>query len=254
MRLLYHATGAVPAGELSEVDLVGLYRHQGPPAGGMWLRSNFVTSLDGAISGADGRTGSINTPSDHQVFALHRAHADVILVGAQTVRSERYRAVDLAAWQREIRSAEGLSESPVLAIVTRSLDLDPGLVRSESRQLGPVMIFTTSSHERSAVVPFTAAGIDVVESGRGHVDLVEVTRLLAARGHLRVLCEGGPRLHRDLLARGLLDELSLTLAPLAVGGDAGRATSGGWLSASFALHFAVHAQDETLFLNYRRSA
>ena len=68
---------------------------------------NFVTSLDGSVQGPDGRSGSINTASDHHVFALHRALADAVVVGAGTARTEGYRAVDLAPWQQAIRQAGG---------------------------------------------------------------------------------------------------------------------------------------------------
>ena len=111
-----------------------------------WVRTNFVASLDGSISGPDGRSGSINTPSDQRVFALHRALADVILVGAQTVRTEGYRAVDLADWQREVRKREGLADFPTLAIVTGSLDLDPALA-TPAHPHGPVVIITAGHAE-----------------------------------------------------------------------------------------------------------
>jgi len=254
VRLLYSADPRLTGGEIGEAELVELYRHPLPAEGPVWLRSNFVTSLDGSVAGPDGRAASINTASDHFVFALHRAHADAIVVGAQTVRSEHYRAVDLAPWQRRLRAAEGLADFPTLAIVTRSLDLDPGLARHGRREVGPVVIFTTSGKSARTVSPFTAAGIEVVQLGGGDVDLTEVTRRLAERGCLRLLAEGGPRLHHELLTRQLVDELSLTLAPVAVGGNAPRLTAGGWLpERAFRLRTVVYADDETVFLSYRRA-
>lgn len=258
MRLLYSSDGpfphALPAGELTEAELAIRYRHRVADDGGVWLRCNLVTSLDGAVTGPDGRTGSINTPSDHLVFALHRAHADAIVVGAQTVRSERYRAVDLAPWQRELRRAEGLSSFPTLAVVTHSLELGSTLASAGALDVGPVVVFTTAGKSQAAVAPVTAAGVEVVQLGSAEVDLVEVTRQLAQRGCLRLLTEGGPRLHAGLLAAGLVDELSMTLAPVMVGGDGGRTTTGDWLTGlAFRLRFALHADDETVFLNYVRS-
>ena len=69
-----------------------------------------------------------------------------------------------------------------------------------------------------------------------------------------MLCEGGPRLHRDLLAADLVDELSLTLSPTVVGGAGQRATSGAALphQLGFDLHHALWAEDQTLFTSYRR--
>src|SRR5699024_6290073 len=74
-----------------------------------WVRSNFVTTVDGAVQGRDGRSGTINTEADHLVFDLLRALCDVVVVGAGTVRRERYRAIDLTPDQQRIRAAHGLA-------------------------------------------------------------------------------------------------------------------------------------------------
>lgn len=255
MRLLYSSADSAVGETVSHSALSELYRHPLPSAGGVWLRTNFVATLDGSTAGGDGRSGSINTPSDQAVFGLHRAHADVVLVGAQTARVEGYRAVDLAGWQCDIRAASGLSDFPVLAIVSRSLNLDPGIVRNGDLRVGPVLVFTISSHPSTALTPFTDAGITVVPVGERDVDLHAVTEHLAAQHLPRVLCEGGSSLHRDLQAAGLVDEMSLTLAPVVVGGSGGRTTAGAWLDrpAAFELERALLADDQSLFLNYRRS-
>ena len=53
-----------------------------------------------------------------------RTLADVVLVGARTVREEGYGAIRLSEERRATRVAQGLPETPPLAIVSRSLDLD----------------------------------------------------------------------------------------------------------------------------------
>jgi riboflavin biosynthesis pyrimidine reductase len=55
-----------------------------------WLRVNMVSTVDGAAQGPDGLSGSINNDVDHRVFDLLRVGADVVLVGAGTVRAEGY--------------------------------------------------------------------------------------------------------------------------------------------------------------------
>jgi riboflavin-specific deaminase-like protein len=253
MRLIFCRDDPAAHGELSDPELTALYRHR-LPATGVWLRSNFVASLDGSIQGPDGRSGSINTPSDNRVFALHRAHCDAILVGAGTARAEGYRAVDLAPWQREIRAAEGLTDFPLLAIVSSSLNLDPAIARARDPEHGPVMIVTSERAADEQVAPLVNAGIEVLRIGVAEVDLHRAVAQLASRGFGRLLCEGGPRLHRDLLADGLVDSLSLTLAPVAVGGEGSRTTSGARLvpAPSFELDMALHADDQTLFTQYVR--
>jgi riboflavin biosynthesis pyrimidine reductase len=258
VRLLFAAEPAEPsdpAAALAEGHLTELYRHPSPQGRPVWVRSNFVTSLDGSISGPDGRSGSIGTPSDQHVFALHRALTDVVLVGAQTARAEGYRAVDLAPWQRELRAREQLSPFPLLAVVTRSLRLDPQIVANADLAVGPVLVLTTEGKTAAELGPLVDAGIEVVQlPGDSGVDLTAAMTALAGRGLPRVLCEGGSRLHRDLLAADLLDEMSLTLAPVVVGGDGARTTAGGPLpdARAFDLAAAVHADDGALFLRYRR--
>ena len=75
-----------PASPRSSPDLAGLYAYPDGP----WLRANMVSSADGAAT-LDGATKDLSSGADRQVFALLRALADVIVVGAATVRAERYK-------------------------------------------------------------------------------------------------------------------------------------------------------------------
>lgn len=252
--LLYDRDAPERIGELTLDELITQYEHP-PGRGGLaWLRTNFVATLDGSITGPNGRSGTINTVSDHRVFAVHRALADVILVGAETVRTERYRAVDLADWQRAVRAERTMAPFPTLAVVSRSLRLDPGIAEPDGPH-GPVMIFTPAgAAERTA--PFTAAGVEVVEvdNREGRVPLDVAVAALVDAWLPRILCEGGPRLHRDLLAADLVDELSLTLAPTVVGGEGQRSTTGAALPQQlpFRLQHLITADDDTVFTTYRR--
>ena len=54
-----------------------------------WVRANMVSSIDGAGS-VDGHSAGLSSPPDKQIFALLRAQADVVLVGAGTARAEAY--------------------------------------------------------------------------------------------------------------------------------------------------------------------
>ena len=100
-----------PAEDLDDERIVATYAFPDDKA---WLRVNFVSSLDGAAT-RDGRSGGLGDDADHRVFDLLRRPADVVLVGAGTVRTEGYGAMTLddaaVAWRRE----RGLPPQPVLA-------------------------------------------------------------------------------------------------------------------------------------------
>ena len=117
-----------------------------------------------------------------------------------------------------------------------------------------MLIVTSDYHEPEVLEPFRDAGAEVLQVPGPTVDLGGVLELLARRGAWRILAEGGPSLHRDLLAAGLVDRLSLTLAPSVVGGVGHRSTAGAALPerADFDLDFVLFGDDQTLFTNYRR--
>lgn len=250
MRLLFDESG-MPPKSLTEPDLERLYEHPLGPSG-RWIRTNFVTTLDGAVHGPDGRTGSINTESDHHLFALQRALSDVILVGAGTVRVEGYRAVDLAPWQTELRLRLGLSPCPALAVVTASLRLSPSLTTPVAGPGGPVLVITTEDHSEPDLEPLRQAGMEIRQTGRGGVDLPGAVAQLADSGYRRILSEGGPLLHHGLLTAGLVDELAITIAPSIVGGEAPRSSQGDWISPpqAYRPRLVLLADDRTLFLSY----
>ena len=76
-----------------------------------------ITSLDGGATD-DGKSGGLGGPGDRAVFRLMRELADVILVGAGTVRIENYSGAQLGAAAAPGRQARGQAEVPPIAIVT----------------------------------------------------------------------------------------------------------------------------------------
>src|ERR1700741_5194389 len=110
---------------LDDGELPRLYDY--PDRDGTWLRANFIASVDGGAT-ADGKTGTLAGPGDRLIFNLLRELADVIVVGAGTVRIEGYSGAHLGVAQRQRRQARGQSEVPRLAIVTKWGRLDRDLV------------------------------------------------------------------------------------------------------------------------------
>ncbi|MDP9405144.1 MAG: dihydrofolate reductase family protein, partial [Actinomycetota bacterium] len=107
------------------VDPAAVYRHEPPPAERTRPRVvvNMVASVDGATV-AEGVTEGLSSPADKRIFFLLRSLADVILVGAQTVRAEGYGPARVAADAMAARRERGQSPAPRVAVVSRSLHLD----------------------------------------------------------------------------------------------------------------------------------
>jgi len=198
-----------PSGTVADDDLLRLYAH--PPGR---VRANFVTTVDGAATGDDGRSGTINNDADLRVFETLRALADVVLVGAGTARTEAYGALDLPEHLVPARSALGLRPLLELAVVTRSGILSERLLGADRP---PLVITHEGCHHIESLRERLGPG-RVLLHGTDEVDLAGALAALAARGLTRVLTEGGPHLFASLLGAGLVDELCLTTSPQLVGG------------------------------------
>jgi len=184
-----------------------------PPDDRPYVVVNMIASADGATA-VDGRSQPMSSDIDRRVFRLLRSIPDVILVGAQTVRAEGYGPAKVDEQRQAERVARGQAAQPTIAIVTRSLQLDlTSALFVESR---PIVI-CPSGADTTAV-----AGVaDVIQAGTIDVDVVDALRQLREMGVRLVLCEGGPTLNGNLVVRGLVDEICLTVAPMLAGGELG---------------------------------
>jgi len=187
------------------------------------VRMNFVMSLDGAVT-LEGRSGGLGDESDRLAMQVLRSLADVVLVGAGTVRVEGYGGLRVdeadAAWRRGL----GLDPQPRVAVVSSRLDLSPGhpfFARAAER---PIVVTRESAPPDRRVALAEVA--DVLVCGDDTVDLGAMIVALAGLGLPQVLCEGGPHLFGSLIEADLVDELCLSLSPLLVAGGAGRIVRG----------------------------
>ena len=241
--------------EWSLDELAAAYAYPGRTDGRreVWLRANMVSTLDGAAQ-HDGRSQPISSASDMRIFGTLRALADVVLVGAETVRQEGYRPARARAEFAAAREAAGQTEAAAIAIVSASLELDYSLPLFTS-PLVPTLILTGAAAAPDRVAAAEKAGAQVVVAGDGMgVDPARAVQALADLGHTRLLAEGGPRLLGQLVAAGVLDELCLTISPMLVVGDAQRISGGP--SVPVPRHFELVSLLEEggfLFSRYHRS-
>ena len=195
-------------GQVRELDLVS-----SSPADRPYVVTNFALTVDGRAT-LHGRSGPIGTETDTEFLVCLRTRVDAVMIGAGTMRAERYGRPVADPGKRGRRERRGLSQDPLLVIISGRLDIPwdaPVFADGGAR----VLIFTTTNAEP----PATEAQVRVVRH-EGTVDLREALgHLRRERGVRALLCEGGPRLHAQLIDAGLVDELFITRAPKLGGGD-----------------------------------
>ena len=227
-----------------QVDLPDVYAY---PTGRPWVRANMVASLDGSAV-KDGRSGGLGGPADREVFGVLRSLCDAVLVGAGTARAEGYRAPRAKEPEQDARRSRGQRPAPVLVLVTRRLELDPGSALFTGAERTVVVTSGSSDEDARSRLAEVA---DVVVTG-DEVDIAAALDVLRDRGLARILCEGGPSLLGDVARAGRLDELCLTVSPQLVGGDGPRIVHGPDLDLGFAAA-SVLEQDGVLLTRYVRS-
>lgn len=206
LEYLYPPRGSTTPQELAS----GLRLADRAPADRPYLALNMVSTLDGKAT-IDWRTEGLSDELDRELFHHLRTQADAVMVGAGTVRAERYGRMMKTDELREKRRGEGLEPDPLAVVVSARLDLAADLpILQEPEQR---VLLATGSDAR---LEGTAARIEYLATGE---DLpLLMARLREEHGVRSVLCEGGPTLNAHLLAAGLVDELFLTLSPQLVGG------------------------------------
>jgi riboflavin-specific deaminase-like protein len=207
---------------------------------------NFVATADGRAT-IEGRSGPIGSDTDTAMLVGLRNRCDALMVGAGTMRVEQYGRLVTKDETRERRESIGLPPEPLMVLVSGRLDLPwEAPLFTEG---GEVLIFTASEAEP----PRTASSVEVVRH-EGAVDLTEAVRYLRReRGIRALLSEGGPHLHAQMQADGLVDDLFLTIAPKLSGGEAPRITEGSLPRVSELELAWLLEEDGELFARYRRS-
>lgn len=215
---------------------------------------NMVASVDGGAT-VSGRSAALGGAPDRAAFSTIRTVPDVILVGAGTVRAERYGPPRASHEVQAQRRARGQAALPRLAIVSGRLDLDAtSAVFTEATEPPFVLTAGAGRPDRRRDLD-DIAEVWELASATGQLDLRAALERLAGAGVRTVLCEGGPSINAQLVADDLVDEWCLTLAPTALGGDAPRIVHGPGSSAAHDLQLAHVLEDAgVLLLRYERAA
>jgi riboflavin biosynthesis pyrimidine reductase len=198
---LYPLGGTQPVdvdGDGARAALEQLYRVPGGP----WLRINLVASVNGSVVGADGTSSGLTSRTDRKILGAIRRLADVVLVGASSVRAEGYL----------------LPRTAPLAVVTGSGDLTGHRIPADVERGRLIVICPQTAVDRVRASLNGASADIVAVNGVGPVVPADaITAALHGRGHSSIVCEGGPQLAAQLVTAGLADELCITTSPTLTG-------------------------------------
>lgn len=173
-----------------------------------YVRLNMITSLNGAAAGGDGTSDTLTSAVDRTILRAIRDDADLVLVGAQTVRAEGY----------------VLPRTALLAVVTRNGNLGGHRFapRGDAAHTRVLIVCPEGSPAHrdgvqlgdGLVAEIVPIPLREAPGDEGHdLDPHAIIAALAERGHRRIVCEGGPRLAAQFVAAGAIDEFCITVAP-----------------------------------------
>lgn len=188
-----------------------------------------ITTPDG-VTDVNGRSGPLGSDTDREVLLTLRDNADVVLVGAGTVRAEQY-------------SAPKRSTLPIVVVTKQcALDWTSPLFAS-----GWGMVATSTAAPNVPVHTFRA--------GEDDIDLAAIIHALHNELGARVIhVEGGPMLNAALLQAGLVDAINLTITPHI--GNGGTTIASPFVRHGFnnqRFHVAQLCRDDDyLFVRYER--
>ena len=176
--------------------LLELYR---PPRAD-WLRLNLIATVTGGASGSDGTSETLTNPVDRRILGVIRQLADIVLIGAQSLRAEEY------VQPRRSR----------LAVVTASGDLGGHRIAAPEGDR-PIVLCPPAARARVLETLPIAEVIELQPGADGSIAAATMIEALRAAGFASIICEGGPSLAAQMLDAGLVDEFCLSTSPL-VGG------------------------------------
>jgi riboflavin-specific deaminase-like protein len=181
-----------------------------------FVTANFAISADGRISTRNLTPANFSSSRDKRRLLEIRASCDAVLAGAKTIATDHMTMGLPAADLRAARLAKGRPEYPLRVLVTHRGRLSPALPVF-AKTFSPIVVFTTTRMPRATREAL--CGLATVHVFRDRVDpAVMLATLRAEHDVRRLVCEGGARLFRTLLAADLIDELHLTITPHVFGG------------------------------------
>ncbi len=220
-----------------------------------FVHLNVAATADGKIDTFERRGAAISSDRDKERVDRLRSDCDAVMVGSRTLHDEDPSLTVKSAALRELRQQRGLPPNPAKVGVASRLQLRPDC---KFLTTGParIWLFTTTQTDAAQLSMLRHQGAEVHILGKDRVNLAEAMSVLVERGVKRLMLEGGATLNAEMLQLGLVDEVSVFIAPLLFGGETSPTLSGGvGLKRAEAIGLELTAterwEDGGLVLHYR---
>jgi 2,5-diamino-6-(ribosylamino)-4(3H)-pyrimidinone 5'-phosphate reductase len=182
----------------------------------MYVFVNAAMSADGKLSTRRREQVRISGPDDFARVDRLRADADAVLVGVGTVLADDPHLTVDDPSLRAARTDRGDPANPARVVVDSSgrTPVDARILDTEATTY--VVVSSAAADARRTAL--AEAGAEVVVAGDDRVALADALPELGARGLETLMVEGGGEIIHSLFAAGLVDELSVYVGSVIVGG------------------------------------
>lgn len=187
---------------------------------------NVAATADGKIDTFERRGAVISSVRDKERVDKLRADSDAILVGGRTLHDEDPKLTVKSETLRNARLARGLPANPAKVAVASRLNLNPDsnfLTAGSAR----IILFTTAQTDETQLSMLRSHGAEIFVHEEKQVNLKSMLETLKEIGIHRLMVEGGATLNFELLRLGLVDELTIYVAPMIFGGEKAPTTAAG---------------------------
>jgi len=215
---------------------------------------NAATSVDGKLSTRERRQVRISGDADFDRVDRLRAAADGVLVGVGTVLADDPHLGVKSEDRRVERLRNGRSANPARVVADSRARTPTDATVLDDDAATYLLVSEAAPTDRLDALREAGTDVTVITAGTERVDLATALARLEATGVDRLLAEGGGELVFSLFDAGLVDELSVFVGSIVIGGrDAPTLADGeGFVEAVPALDLVdVERLDDGVVLQYR---
>ncbi|HEY9153451.1 MAG TPA: dihydrofolate reductase family protein [Anaerolineales bacterium] len=191
-----------------------------------YVHINVAATADGKIDTFERRGAAISSQRDKERVDKLRAEADAVMVGGHTLHDEDPKLTVKSELLRAERLARGLPANPAKVGVSSRLRLqaDSDFLNAGSSK---TFLFTTTRTDDAQLAMLRSRGAEIFIHEGQSVNLILMLETLKQKGVHRLMVEGGATLNFELIRLGLVDELTIYIAPLIFGGESAPGTAAG---------------------------